>query len=489
MPNPVFTTNDTEVVRLEGMYIKERSVPAAIKGVARNGVSFIGTAVKGPVGKRVQITNPADFFAIFGERDYKDGSAFVSDLWRSLQNKRFGVLWVERVAAAAAVKATKNFLQTATPIITVNASSPGKWGLSVTVQVLAATDANVNHFDLIVTDGQRTQRYKNLDVSGTNDNTATVIGTTDDSRMIDVVKLAAGRPDVIAATALLSGADGTIADSDYTVANGPMDRQATAPNTSFCTFAGYMSTAIKARAATLSAAATDRVWLVGANDETVTKAAAVTDAALNRNDRLWYFFNAPQTLDPNTAQLMWTPPWVWAAGIFSQIDVDIHIGDADNAPYLSGIVGVYNQTLVRQDFIDLKDAGICALEMTDDGPAFVSGVTTSLQSGKEQQTRRRMADYLLLSVADGLRWVPKKKNTPTVRRRIKGSVVDFLQRQKEAERVVAAYSVDNESVNNATDRGNGIERLLMKVDTVDHILSFVIEGEIGTNVTITEVAA
>jgi hypothetical protein len=183
---------------------------------------------------------------------------------------------------------------------------------------------------------------------------------------------------------------------------------------------------------------------------------------------------------------MWTPPWVWAASIFSQIDVDIHIGDADNAKYLTGINGIYNQTLTRQDYIDLKEAGICALEMTDDGPSFVSGVTTSLQSGREQQTRRRMADYLLLSVADGLRWVPKKKNVPSVRRRIKGSVVDFLERQKKAERIVSAYSVDNESVNNASDRGNGIERLLMKVDTVDHILEFVIEGEIGTNVTIVE---
>lgn len=485
MPNPFFTTNDSEVVRLEGIYIKERSVPAAIKGVARNGVSVIGTAVKGPVGKRVQITSPADFFAIYGERDYADGSAFVSDLWKFLQNKRFGNLWVERVAAAAAVKATKQFLATATPIVRVDASSPGKWGNSVTVQILNATDGNANHFDAIVTDGKRTYRLKNVDVSGTNDNTATVVGTGDD-RMIDIVKLASGRPDNIAATALLTGADGTIADSDYTASTGPMDRQAAAPNTAFCTYAGYMSAAIKSKAATLAGQVSDRVLLVGANDETVSKATAVTDAATSRSDRLWYFFNAPSTLDPNTGINMWTPPWVWAASIFSQIDVDIHIGDADNAKYLTGINGIYNQTLTRQDYIDLKEAGICALEMTDDGPSFVSGVTTSLQSGREQQTRRRMADYLLLSVADGLRWVPKKKNVPSVRRRIKGSVVDFLERQKKAERIVSAYSVDNESVNSASDRGNGIERLLMKVDTVDHILEFVIEGEIGTNVTIVE---
>lgn len=487
MPNPFFTTNDSEVVRLEGIYIKERTPPAAIKGVSRNGTSVIGTAVKGPVGKRVKITSPGDFFNIFGERDYADGTSFVSDLWRFLQNKKMGDLWVERVAAAAAVKATKQFLATATPIIRVDASSPGKWGNAVTVQILNATNAVSTSFDAIVTDGKKTVRYKNLSVNSTDDNLATVVGTGDD-RMVDMVKLASGRPDNIAATALLTGADGTIADSDYTASSGPMDRQATAPGAAVCTFAGYMSTAIKAKAATLSAAATDRVWLIGPNDETVSKATALTDAAISRNPRLWYFFNAPKTLDPNTGLFMWTQPWAWAASILSQIDVDIHIGDADNMQFLGGIVELYNQTLSRQDYIDLKEAGICALEMTDDGPAFVSGVTTSLQSGHEQQTRRRMADYLLLSVAAGLKWVPKKKNTPSVRRLIRASVEDFLERQRKAERVVNAYQVDNDTVNNATDRSNGIERLLMKVDTVDHILNFVIEGEIGTNVTIVEAA-
>lgn len=487
MPNPFFTTNDTEVVRLEGMYIKERTPPAAIKGVSRTGLSIIGTAVKGPVGKRVQITSPGDFTAIYGERDYGDGSAFVSDLWKALQNKKFGNLWVERVAAAAAVKATKSFNQTATPVLRIDASSPGKWGNSVTAQILNATSGISTQFDVIVTDGKRTVRLKNVDINSTNDNTA-IINGTDDSRLVDLVKLANGRPDNIAATALLTGADGTIADSDYTASSGPMDRQATAPGCGFVTFAGYMSAAIKTKAATLAASATDRDWLVGPNDETVTKASSLTDVALNRHRRVWYFFNAPRTLDPNTGLFMWTAPWVWAASILTQIDVDIHIGDSDNLQYLAGIVELYNQTLTRQDYIDLKEAGICALEMTDAGPAFVSGVTSSLESGHEQQTRRRMADYLLLSVADGLRWVPKKKNTPSVRRLIKGSVVDFLERQKKAERVVNDYQVDNDTVNNSTDRSNGIERLLMKVDTVDHILHFVIEGEIGTNVSIAEAA-
>lgn len=485
MPAPFFTQNDSEVIRLEGMYIKERVVPAAIKGVSRNDVSLTGTAVKGPVGKRVRISSVAEFYAIFGERDYGDGSAFVSSLWRALQNKKFGGLWIERVSAAAAVKATKQFLATATPIIRIDASSPGKWGNSVTAQIVNATDGDATHFDVIVTDGKQTRRLKNVNVNGTNDNTASV-STTNDDRLVDIVKLANGRPDNVAATALLSGADGTIADSDYTASPGPLERQNTAPKTAVCTCC-EMTTAIKAKIASLAAAVADRVWCTGPNDETVAKASAITDVAINRSDRVWYFFNAVWTLDPNTGSFFWQAAHIWAASILSQIDVDIHIGDSDNLTLMSGAQALYNSSLQRQDYIDLKEAGICALEQTEDGYSFVSGVTSSLQSGREQQTRRKMADYLLLSMSAGLKWVPKKKNVTSTRRLAKSGAIDFLEIQKKAERVVSDYRVDNESVNNATDRSNGLERMLVKVKTVDHILFFALEGEIGTNVAISEV--
>jgi hypothetical protein len=485
MPAPFFTTNESEIPLLEGLYIKERTPPAAISGANLSEVCIVGTTIRGPVGRAIEVTNEARFEDVFGARDLTGGvSAIQNNVWKSLMNKPFGLVKVVRVAAAAAATATHNFSDAVpTVIFRLDANGPGAYGNSVSATVVVpSTDGVAGRFDLKVTDEKGKQVvYPNLDLTGTNDNSAAVMGT-DDANVVVLTKVNSGTP-VAATSSLSGGTDGTVADSDYTTTGKGLPVAAAAKNCAVVFVAEYMSAAVKASILTLSATVNDRIFLMGADNETISEATAITDVASFRSDRIVYCFNHPYTQDPTTAGEIISRPESWLASILSQIDIDIHPGEEDTKQYTAGITRLYHEEYLRNDYKALKAAGICALE-DNEGFAFVSGVTTSLTNGKTQITRRRMADFLQLSVADALKHSVKKKNTDKRRKQNAGMIIDYLQGLQDEERVVNAYQVDTEKLNTPSGRAAGIERILMRVDLISHMLELVLETEIGTNVVI-----
>jgi len=494
MPAPFFTNNDSEFTRLEGLYVKERNPPAVLQGIFLGKIGVVGECVRGPVDKVVEIGSEARFREVFGWRDKGSGGAILGMVWKSLINKRFGTLCVVRAAAAAAVKATAN-LSNAVPtaIVRVEAASPGTWanGSSggVTLDVVDATDGTATKWDLLVNYLGVTYRLRNLNTDSTNDNLESVVGT-DDGTLIRIVKLANGRPINSTGTNLGSttaGTDGTIADSDFTAAGRGINVIAAYPGLGAVFIAERSSTALKNQMEIAAATATDRLFLLCADSDTTSVASAVTDVANYRSDRIVYCFNHPYTIDPETAGEIVTHPTSWLAAVLSQIDVDIHPGEEDTKPFLAGITRLSFPALTRSDYITLRDAGICALE-NDDGFVFLSGVTTSLTPGKTEMTRRRMADYLQHSLAKGLKFNVKKKNTLSRRKAIYTAIDDFLDAHKKAERVVEDYSIDAERLNTATQRTQGVEKDEVRVRLIGHILHLVFETEIGTAVVIREAA-
>lgn len=489
---PFFTTSESEISRLEGLYIKERTPPAVIQGAFFGAVGIVGECVRGPVDKLVEVSGEARFKDVFGGRDQgSGGSTIVGKVWQALLNKPFGKLYIVRAAAAAASAATLT-LPNAVPtnIIRIDASSPGTWGNNVYAAIVDATDGNANHFNLEVTYLGKKIVYKNLNTyTSSDDNLLATIGS-DDANWVTVTKLANGRP-VNAAAALLStgtpGADGSIADSDFTASGRGLNLLTTLKGVGARFIAERSSASLKSAILTAAASTTEGLWIIDAAATSTAKATAITDAASYRDTvgRIAYAYNAAYTLDPETATEILTFPSSWLAAVLSQTDVDIHPGDEDTKVVLQGITRLYNESYTREDYISLKEAGICALEK-DDGFAFVSGVTTSLTPGKEQITRRRMTDFLLVSPAKVLKSFVKKKNTATRRAAELGVLGDFLGGLKRSERVVEDYQLDKESVNTATARASGLERTLMRVKLISHILELVLEGEIGTSVTITE---
>ncbi len=604
-----FTTNDSEIPRLEGLYIKERNPPAAIQGANLNTTAVAAQCIRGPVGRCIEIDSPARLKEIFGDRDQGSGGAISSNLFLAMLNKPFGTMLVSRVSASAATSSTliltgaasaTGTIQTVTfalmvdaetvtisdgvtskiyefdktgdgvvgghvtvnisgavsaqdcanalisaingsgqtlvaassnstglialtntvagvagnvtitetvanagftvsgmaggtasgtALLRADASSPGVWGNQVSVAVAVASDGSTAHSNVTATYLGQTFSYKNIDISKTGtDNTLATLGSDTDANVITLTKLASGVPAVAAAAALAGGSDGTIADADYIAA---LDLAAVAKDTAgngagVVFVAEYSSAALKAEIQILAAASSDRLFLCCPTTSSVSVSTAATEAAtFTRSDRIVYCYNHAYTLDPATATEVLTHPTGWLASVLSQIDIDIHPGEEDTKPFLAGITRLYNPGLARGDYIALKSAGICALER-DNGYSFVSGVTTSLTPGKEEITRRRSADFIQISGARALKSQVKKKNTISRRKAIVGLLDSFLGGLKSAERVVEAYLIDDDSLNSSQSRGQGVERILIRVRLIGHILQLVLETEIGQQVSITE---
>lgn len=507
MTAPLFTTNDAEFTQLEGVYIKETDPPAGVTEQSLNVVATFGTALKGPIGRAVVITSESRFIDVFGG-GYLDG-VLVSNVWKSILNKGFSRLIVARVAAAAAVKASFTVETAAggagTAIARLDASSVGAWGNKVGWKVEAATDGNVNHWNLRLKDNitGRTYLFENFDTSTTNDNTATVLGADTDANLITITKLAAGRPvnsaagidgadsegytllgQTVAAFTSVAGADGTVAEGDYYGAGKGLDLVKAYSGVAVVYPAEFMSANLKAQIKTAAAASSDRIFLIGANSETVDVSTAITDVATYRGDRLVYCYNHGYTIDPVSGAEVLVRPESWMAAALANTDVDIHPGEADTKRFLAGLTRLYFASLVRADYVSLRAAGISAMEIDLGSAVFVSGVTTDLTSGKTEITRRRMADYLQLSAAFALRNFVKKKSTEERRRAMTGMLMSWLGGLKRAARVVEDFTVDGEILNTPANRAAGIEKVLMRVKLIGHMLHVVVQTEIGTGVVI-----
>jgi hypothetical protein len=376
MTAPFFTSNDQDVIALEGLYIKERNPPAQVKGVTLNGIGVVGECVRGPVNQVVEITSQGRFREVFGARDKTadgSGGTLLGKVYQFLLNKPFGKLYVVRAAAAAAVKASFTLESVAggggTTRARIDAANPGTWGNTVGWKVSAATDGDATHWNLTIRYLGNDTVYKNVDTTAGNDNTSTVLGD-DLANLVTVTKLSDGRPSnsaastdgadadgftllgqTVAAYTSVAGTDGSIADTDFTGTGKGLELLAAYKGVSVVAIAERMSTALKDKVELLAAFAVDRDYLVGADDETVDVADAVTDAALQASDRIFYCYNHFYTRDPDTATEVLCRPESLMASILSQTAVDVHPGDFDNRKYAAGVTRLYSAALSRQDYV------------------------------------------------------------------------------------------------------------------------------------------
>lgn len=510
MGEVVFTSNDSEYSRLEGLYVKEVNPPASVTGVSMNVTAMAAETLRGPVGKTVTVGNEQRFLDVFGGRSRTSGGTLANYGWKALLNKRFGSLVVARAAAAGAVAASFTMEDspggsTGSSIVRIDATSVGTWGNDVYFKITDASDAVGQHWNLTVKYLGNTYEYKNLNTLASNNNLVATIGD-DDANWVVVTKLADGRPcntagisgadadgylylgQTVSGFTAVVGTDGTIADSDFTGTGKAMELIAADKTASIFFVAERSSATIKAKVATLAAASNKGVWLITADNGAVSAATQQTEAASYRSDRIVYCANYPYTLDPDISTAIQVDPCAWMAGILSQTDVDIHPGEEDCKEFTAGITKLTTESYTRSDYINFKNAGISALEK-DNGYAFVSGVTTSLTPGLEQITRRRSADYIIHSLAGSLKYMVKKKNTLSRRQSINAVTTAFLNDLKKAERIVEDFEVDSDKLNTVAQRALGIEKLLVRVKLLGHILALVLQVEVGTDVTISQAAA
>lgn len=478
------STNPADFDDIDGIVVAETAPPGAIQGARTNVAILVGQFQSGPADMR-EIASAGELYELYGKSTSYKGIV-------ALKNKLFGALKVVRVVASDAAKATKAFASSATDRITFTAKYKGAYGNSITVKIENGTDAGKKY---TITDGRSgavlpVEVYDNVEIDA--------VGTTfANSKLVDVtVNSTAAEPDNAAATALASGSDGTVADTDYEDAIALCEVEG-AGNVLFldvynATRNGYLKTH--------AAATQDKVCVLSDGIPATTDAStAVSDAATavatkrDSDGRLVYAFNPPKTVIDGAETE--TDPASWVAAILSLTHPSIDPAFAKNTQYLAGITGL-KYTLTRSQHITLKNAGICAFEYDADiGFKVKAGVTTQIaDTSKLTVLRRRMADYLTQSAARYLKNYQNAVNSKDNRNAVKAAILNFVGQEerlgtlpKDSEVSTGrAKSVDTESLNTDTTIGQGFFYVLWKQRIYSSMRYIVIQAEIGETVTVSE---
>ena len=482
---------------LEGVRANEVAQPGSIQGVSINLMGLVGKCVRGRVDKPIRVTNFARFVEVFGGRDIVDKGALVGEVWKAMLYKDVGEFVVRRVAAAAAVTATKNASDAVpTAIIRIDASSPGTWGNGVTYSIEAASNGVATAFNLRVIWRGQEQIYQDLSCNGTDDNLATTIGD-DDGNLVVVTKLASGRPVNAAGVALLAGTDGVIAATDYNnaltdMANSKDARYICVPESLEDTVAAAAQATFNGQIVTAAGASATKVFFTWDGKPANSKAqatAAVSAQITTRSDRIFYAVNATKIVDPITGGKIWQGPHVWAAALASATDYNDHLGQPENERLTAAIKELQFETFddAGTELKALRDAGASSLERRDTGAVgFHSAVTTSLANGKTELARRRSADFLIQSAALGLKQYLRKHLTDKNIRDLNAAMVGFSNDLKENRAtIVKGYTVDT-TMNTPATLAKNQYTVLWVVGLVGHFLEIYLAVDARTGA-ITEV--
>lgn len=474
------STNPADYDDIDGIVVSESSGPSAVQGAGSGVVILVGQFERGPTNVLKPVGSIGEVLELFGKSDTYKGNI-------ALKNKKFAGLVIVRAAASAAVKASKAFQSSTTDRITFTAKYVGAYGnsIKVTIENGTVSDKKYTVQDTSANAVLPTEVYDNLAI------TAITSATFAASKLVDVVvNSSAAEPTNAAATALASGADGSIADADYQTAIAAQEIEG-AGNVLLlddcnATRAGYVKTSVSNTQ--------DKIGLVSLGT-TDTKSAAITAVASLRDadGRVVYCFNGVYANIGGVSTL--TDAASWVASILSQTGPNVDPAYAGNVQYMAGATSLqYN--LTRTDYIALKNAGICAFENDSDlGIKPKSGVVTQIaDSSKQTIARRRMADYLTQSVSRYLKVYQNAVNSQDNRTSIKAAILGFVQQNeqlgllpKDSEvKSGKAKLVDTESLNTDTNVGLGFCYIIYKQRIYSSMRFIVLQAQIGETVVVTE---
>ncbi len=521
MPQPRYITSESQV-GAPGTYILEQAPAAPIRGQRRRIVGLAGQCVRGPVGKAVYCNSYNRFISVFGERDKNSkGGTIYGHVWRALQGKFWGPMWVARVASDDATKASFT-LETAaggagTPVLRIDAYGPGTDGNSIQWKVLDATNGDANYFNLAIKLYGVVKLYQNLTIQTGIDNTNSVIGG-DDATLIRLAKIADGRPvtsvaatddadadgytklgQTVAAFTSVLAVDGSIDDADYTVANGPMELLNNIRGIHACAVVGHSAAAIKTKIAALNLLASQRVWFICPDDSTVGLTAAVSERAALFGGRMSYVWNHEYITDPVTLETITVEPFLLVMAIISQTDPDVHPGDFDNAVFTGGSRGVVNE-LSDADRDEADAAGITFLhrDLDASGNDVVipgNALTCDFAVNNRDLDGRYMKDFLLDAIAQRLRGDQFKGNTKKTRAARAAACIGFLTSLAKNDRYVmrdettgkAQFTYTNDaSVNNTDDQAAGKQKEVLVLRLIPKNKQIMLFATVGVDATISE---
>lgn len=475
------SSNPVDWGSLDGIYIDETAPPPSVTGVPTGVAILVGQFQRGS-DQLQSVGSTGQLYQLYGNNlTYKGNKA--------LQNKKFGLLKVIRVVASDAVAASATLPGTsAVTIMTASALWKGVYGNNITVKI---ENGSIGGKKYTIHDGNANAAFP--DEVYDNVSVATVVSSgvfANSNLVVMTVNSTASEPTNQAATALASGTDGTVANTDYQTAIAHSEI-AGAGNILFLddynsTRSGYLKTSM--------ANTTDKMAVIaGVAGDSVATAVTAVASDRDTDGRLIYAFPYVYTTIGGISTLVNAASFY--AALLSQIAPNIDPAYAANTQYLSGIEALELQ-LTRADYIALAAAGISAFEMDADiGPKIKSGVVTQIaNSSKIMVFRRRMADFIVQSLGKFLKNWQNAPNSQENRTNVAGSISAFNRLletsslvPKDSEVLTGKASIiDTKSLNTDDSVAAGYFKILYKRRIYSSMRFIVLQAEIGESVVVTE---
>ena len=473
------TNNPLEFDEVDGIVIDEKAPAPQVQGVGTGVVIMVAQLQRG-LQALERISSISDFQEKFGK------SSYLGNI--QMKNKKFASgMKVVRVIASDAVKSQIIADDgVTTDLLQLDAKSEGVYGneIEVTIEAGSVSGKKITVKDLNVDAVLSEEIYDNYLI-------AQGVAPFASSMLVDVTLLASSaEPALAVATKMLGGLDGTIADTDYEDAIKLCEAE----------YAGnilFLDEYNETRNALLKVHAgltQDKMCiLAGPEAQTVAEAETAVSSLRDTEGRLIYAYNWISTLVEGVATM--TSPASWYASILSQTSPHIDPAYSENTKFLYGVLAL-KMSLTRADYIALMEAGVSAFEVDPDiGPKVKSGVVTQIaNSSKLTVLRRRMSDYLTVSIAKFLKVYQNAVNSLPNRVAVKGAILNFIKTQEDLAILPKdsevnggnAKLVDIETLNTDETIAQGKFFIQYKQRIYSSMRFIVLRAEIGESVVVTE---
>ncbi len=329
---------------------------------------------------------------------------------------------------------------TATGLLSLTAKYVGLEGNNLTWEVKAATDADPNHFNLLITvdgaSGTTQDIFQNLNYSGTG---ADSVPTFNSTYLIGAItKEAAGVP-VVGTGVFSGGTEGTITSATYVGTQGTGDKGLAATEGDkdirhifFGDPGSGLRVACNAGMKSHVDFKGDRSGYIN-GDSGQSNAAVLTDNALNRSENLFYADPWVYIFDDVDGTKRLVPGACFVASMAANLSPSTSVAwkSTEATKFLGAVVGL---EVDRGEATSLQtSAGICTfIKESDGGFSIEAGVNTlaPIDDSKKTDTRTRMLQFIGTSLIGSVRPFIDSPNTPDNQQNIIEACDRFLDTLK-----------------------------------------------------------
>jgi hypothetical protein len=507
-----YSSNVGDYTLVDGIVVDEQRPPGGILGVPGNKVCCVGEFERGPVNVLTSFGSSGQFLKTMGGLG-PDAAGAWYDGPLSLRGKSWGRLYVVRITNSTHAAATKDFADDgATPVLDITANSLGVWGNQLSAAIEAATSGVTEDFNLVITrNGSVVERHSDLNLADVAD--AEALPISSDYIVATRIELGTARPETATATALLTGSDGSFADSDYvgvpqTTVEGISVLYGDAASDIRWVFCGNQATsAINVALLLLATNGTTKNALLNGL-QADTPVDAIADVSNYRSDRVGYGYPWANIFVAeaanNTGALVPVGPASFMANVLSAMEPGQNPAGPNGVPYLKGIRSLVNPNVTNANYEDFRTNKIMGLQFTAEAQNYEirSGLNTSLDSALHNWARRTMADYIQISASEYLVSFRNVRINTKNKLEIKVALEDFLDYQirqgilpndsdlndnrPPGTESLLPYIVDIANANSPEQEANGIFIVDLRVRIHATMDFLVFRTEIGERVEITE---